>query len=57
MRAKEEARSAVRRELEAISRYAQFRLRGVSYEIKMVEDRDALHLIISVPVNLPEERE
>jgi len=41
----------IRKELEAVSRYGQFRLRGINYKIEMQETEDAINLSISVPIN------
>ena len=43
-------RDRIRRELESISRYAQFRLRGLSYDLKLVEKEKSIELIVSVPL-------
>lgn len=41
----------IRKELEAVSRYAQFRLRGVDYKIEMQETENEIKLSITVPLN------
>lgn len=43
-------RDYIRNELVAIARYAQFRLRGISYQIGLNEGEKELSLVISVPV-------
>jgi len=40
----------VRKELEAIARYGQFRLRGINYNIEMNETEDEISLRITVPL-------
>jgi len=47
---KRDAIYIVRKELEAISRYGQFRLRGINYRIEMVETEDEISLRITVPL-------
>jgi len=41
----------IRKELEAIARYGQFRLRGVNYFIEVDEDENKIKLSITVPIN------
>jgi len=55
----------IRKELEAVSRYAQFRLRGINYLIVLHENEDSIKLSVVVPISqrpleelsLEEERE
>ncbi len=41
-------KNKLRKELEAVSRYAQFRLRGLKYRIEFDEDEEGIFVIIKV---------
>ena len=43
-----QVKNSLRKELEFISRYAQFRLRGLKYRIEFDEDEEGIFVIIKV---------